>query len=344
MLVENQTTDVKITRRNINIYKSSGYSNAALGEMLTIRVEDLTRGSHTKVKVKCDYCGEIVDVAFKDYVHYKFDKYSCKNCRQAKTSEYNLKQRQEDLYNRALAFCNSQGYTLITRKEEILNSSTSAVYICPKHGMHETKIYTLICKHGCSDCAYEENAASRALSGDEVQATFIRFGYKLINKEDYTGWGDKNLKVVCPNCEKIFTTSYGSFFHRNGQRCPDCSRAESSGERAVRCFLEANNISYIPQYRFEDCRDKSTLPFDFYLNEQNILIEYDGEGHYIPIKRGSMSLDDAVECLYGVKRRDSIKDSYCIIHNIKLIRIPYWDYQNIETILTQQLELHEDIV
>ena len=127
MLVENQTTYVKITRKNIDVYKSAGYVNATLGEVLTVRVEDLTRGSQTKVKVKCDYCGKIVDVVFRDYVHYKFDKYSCKNCRQTKTSEYNLKQRQDDLYNRALTFCNSQGYTLMTRKEEILNSSTRVV-------------------------------------------------------------------------------------------------------------------------------------------------------------------------------------------------------------------------
>lgn len=31
-------------------------------------------------------------------------------------------------------------------------------------------------------------------------------------------------------------------------------------------------------------------------------------------------------------------------NGIKLIRIPYWDYDNIETILATELNIHKDIV
>ena len=39
------------------------------------------------------------------------------------------------------------------------------------------------------------------------------------------------------------------------------------------------------------------------------------------------------------KIRDTIKNIYCQQNNIKLIRIPYWDFNNIEQILKQELNL-----
>ena len=40
--------------------------------------------------------------------------------------------------------------------------------------------------------------------------------------------------------------------------------------------LQELNITYIEQYRFNDCRDRRPLPFDFYLPEYDIYIEHFG--------------------------------------------------------------------
>lgn len=342
MLVENQIFDVKITKKNIDTYKSAGYNSAALGKIISVRAEDLTKGSHQKVKVQCDYCGKIIDVAYKDYVRYKFNKYSCARCRQAKTSEYNLQQRQKSLYDRALSVCKEKRYMLLTPINEIKNANTRVKYVCPKHDVQETKIYTLILGHGCSDCAYEFKAKQAMLDCEEVYSVFAMHDCTLLNKEEYSGWSRKNLQVICPECGNVFITSYGTFIHEHGQRCPNCTSNESCGERAVRNFLESNDIKYTAQYRIDDCRNKAPLPFDFFLDDLNILIEYDGAGHYIPIPRGGMSLLEAADALVDIKHRDAIKNQYCEDHNIRLIRIPYWDFDNIESILNN--ELHEDIV
>ena len=37
------------------------------------------------------------------------------------------------------------------------------------------------------------------------------------------------------------------------------------------------------------------------------------------------------------QKRDKIKNTYCEEHGIKLIRIPYWEFKNIEEILNSQL-------
>jgi hypothetical protein len=337
MIVENQKIDVKITRRNISIYKKLGYKDIKIGDVITIGVDDLTKGSQVKVAVKCDYCGNIVMVKYRDYMHYKFDKYSCKHCKQKKTSEYNLKQRQEDLYQRALNFCNEKGYKLLTLKEDILNSDTRVLYSCPKHGVHETKIYTLITKHKCIDCSVEEVHAQKRKDVDEVYNDFKKYGGVLLNKNDYIGWNHKNLKVICHECGNVFTTSYCAFMQHEGQVCLSCSSIISKGERCIKEWLENNNINFYMQFKFNDCRNINPLPFDFYLPEYNICIEYDGEGHYMPIKRGSMSNLDAQELLDNIHYRDNIKTIYCSQRAIKLIRIPYWDFSNIQDILTKEL-------
>ena len=63
------------------------------------------------------------------------------------------------------------------------------------------------------------------------------------------------------------------------------------------------------------------------------LIEYDGEGHYQPIRRGSMTEIQALDQLELVKKHDSIKNSFCKNNNIKLLRIPYWEQDNLEYFL-----------
>ena len=73
------------------------------------------------------------------------------------------------------------------------------------------------------------------------------------------------------------------------------------------------------------------MPFDFYLPQYNICIEYDGEFHYKMI----MEYDEFI----NQKIRDTIKTVYCKENNIKLIRIPYWEFNNIENILIKELNL-----
>ena len=67
--------------------------------------------------------------------------------------------------------------------------------------------------------------------------------------------------------------------------------------------------------------------FDFAIvnnvNQIIRLIEFDGEQHYRGDIRGYWN------SLNRVKESDKIKNNYCLKHNIPLVRIPYWERQNI---------------
>lgn len=339
MLVENQTVKVTWGNRNKNWYEDKGYEFTKFGDKFNVAVDDLTDGSHVKVDVVCDYCGDIVHVAWRDYRNYKYDKYSCKHCRQKKTSENTLKQRQDYLYNRAMSVCNENGYTLLTHKSDIKTAETRVEYLCPKHGINETKIYTLMLGHGCPKCAYEEKADMAKHNPDFVEKRIAECGGVLLNKKDYDRWLTKNLIVKCPMCGEPFVTSYNSFTHHGGQFCSNCTRSHSVGENKIEEYLNDNNILFEREYRFDGCKDKISLPFDFYLPDYNMAIEYQGTQHYEPV-----DYFGGKENLEYVQKHDNIKSTYCEENAIYLLVIPYWDFDFIDEILEETLNLHEDIV
>jgi len=73
--------------------------------------------------------------------------------------------------------------------------------------------------------------------------------------------------------------------------------------------------------------EKSNKIFKNFYNYS--LIEYDGIQHYKPTF-GEKSF-------VLTKNNDKIKTKYCLDNGIKLIRIPYWEKENIEEILQKEL-------
>ena len=102
------------------------------------------------------------------------------------------------------------------------------------------------------------------------------------------------------------------------------------GEDKIIKILQEIKCNFIHQYKFNDCKDKRCLPFDFYLPDYNLCIEFDGEQHYNP-KFGK-------ENFKKTREHDKIKNNYCKSNNIKLLRIPYWEGNNMEKIIKDSLK------
>ena len=101
----------------------------------------------------------------------------------------------------------------------------------------------------------------------------------------------------------------------------------SKGERKIREILDELQIQYIQEKRFNDCRfDNGYLArFDFYLPVYNTIIEYDGKQHSI---QGNGNFDNN-EKFQTTQEHDNLKTKYCQDKNIKLIRIPFYDYNKL---------------
>ena len=120
-----------------------------------------------------------------------------------------------------------------------------------------------------------------------------------------------------------------------------CGCISSKGEARIKQYFIDNNIEYEPQYSFPDCIYIGLLRFDFAVFNNNgglmFLCEYDGQQHYEPVIFGDFTYDEAVVKYEELVQRDSIKNNYCEEHNIKILRIPYWEYDNIENILNSYI-------
>lgn len=173
---------------------------------------------------------------------------------------------------------------------------------------------------GCKKCAgkYLDNVMF-----------IIKANIKHNNKYTYPDQYIKNnedIIIICP-IHGGFKQSPNN--HLNGAGCPTCK--ESKGERDIRNYLNINEIKFVIQKKFKNCKDKKTLPFDFYLPELNMCIEFDGRQHYEMIERWG-----GEEGLIDRQKKDLIKTNYCLENNIDLLRIKY--DENIEEKLSIYLK------
>lgn len=170
---------------------------------------------------------------------------------------------------------------------------------------------------------------------------FSKEVYSISNGEyevvsEYLGT-NKKIVMFHNECNSCYETTPQKFL--SGCRCTSCN--ESKGEAEVRRILLKYELDFSKQYRFSDCRGKKyPLPFDFAVfnkNELSFLIEYDGEQHYKPITFKGIDVKKSLEQFEKCKINDSIKNDYCKRNNIKLIRIPFFEFDNIEEIIIRDM-------
>ena len=126
------------------------------------------------------------------------------------------------------------------------------------------------------------------------------------DKYDYSLVEYKNLKEKV----KIICSIHGEFEQLPNNHlskkygCPFCN--ESQGEKEIAKILTEMNIPFERQKKFEDCKNKLPLPFDFYIPSLNLLIEYQGIQHFKPVDffGGEKSFKEIIF-------RDKIKLQYC---------------------------------
>lgn len=220
------------------------------------------------------------------------------------------------------------GDTYDYTKTIYLHAMKKVIITCKIHGDFECTPNKHLTNRGCRQCGIKRTNDSKRLT----TLTFIDKANTIHNKiYDYSlvEYKQSNEKViiVCGVHGKFECTPNN---HLRGKGCPICKL--SKGEIKIKQWLDDNNIVYTPQKRFDDCRNKRPLPFDFYLPDHHTCIEYDGKQHF---NLEGWSTDEAKNIIRFqlLKQTEKIKDEYCSVNNIHLIRIPYYEFKNIETIM-----------
>lgn len=139
---------------------------------------------------------------------------------------------------------------------------------------------------------------------------------------DFTGSTTKFI-FVHSKCNMEYINTWNNI--RIGCRCKCGNNSDSHGVILIKDFLNKNRIEYEQEKRFDDCRLVKPLPFDFFIPDLNIAIEFDGNHHFYPVY--------GPDRLEKTRQADLIKDIYCKDNEIHLIRIPYTESGQIDTIL-----------
>jgi hypothetical protein len=196
---------------------------------------------------------------------------------------------------------------------------TSKTYIsvtCFIHGEFNTTPNRLLKGCGCPKCSkygFQSNTAEFV-----KKATEIHEGKYTYESTVYI----QALKKVIISCDRHGDFSQKPSAHLNGQGCPGCR--SSKGEILVERYLKSKNILFVRQRMFEDCKNKRSLRFDFWLPDFNMCVEYHGEQHFYPVKwPRRMTDEEAMTAFEYRQKNDQIKRDYCKMNGIHLIEIPF---------------------
>jgi len=360
-----ETTIVKWHPSNKKYYESKGYVFTKWKDELEVKVEDLPKGSHSEVKVKCDACGELLDIPWFTYVDNVKENgdYFCRICA---VKLFSSKKRIELMLNNnstSFAQCGINKYgedflekywdyenNLGINPWEICSSSSITVFIkCQNREYH--KSYPISCdsftRKGknirCPYCHGRKIHPKDSLGQYIIDIFGEEFLEKIWSKKnlkspfEYIPYGHQEVWWKCLNGHEDYLRRIDNSNTYNF-RCPECQY--SQGEEKIKEILKLKEVPHDSQYKFDDLigLGGGLLKFDvpiFWDKEKTqlrMLIEFDGRQHFEWVK-GFYTKEDFKKLQY----HDKLKNDYCKENKIKLIRIPYWDFDNIKDILERKL-------
>ena len=330
---------IKIEKNNEFIYIKSYFG----GEVLPNG--DIVKEKKTYAEYIHSYCGKS-NVSRTDYI-------SCDKCcgsyenSLAHHIEVELGLRLEDVWdfekNTVNPYHISKGSTktkvwIKCQNNEVnkLNKSKKKDY----HGSYEVSCANFVKGARCGYCNPKTKTEPHA---------YDSFGYYYLDKSQ--SWSPNNkispfrvakssgkkYKFICPECKNEFIRQISNASKRS-TCCGECST--SYGEKGIIAYLKENDIIYQYEKEFDGLVgiNNGSLSYDFYIPKYNLLIEYQGEQHRRFIKGFHNSYED----FDRQQEHDKRKREYAKDNNIKLLEIWYYDFDNIESILKDNIVRRND--
>lgn len=269
---------------------------------------------YDKIKIK-GKCGHIFERSWVKFIQKNVSKNYCPSCNR----KINPNRKLLDIDKYYKLFEKYDYKILENLKDGKKRKNDTKILVEDKNGYKGYLTYANL-QSRKDDCKFSPFHKTNKWSCNNIKLYFENnnINTKLVS-EQYNGI-DVPLKFVC-ECGEEFQRIFPQF--RTPYKCQKCLNSISNYEMLVENFLKHNNIYYIKQKRFKDCKDKRELPFDFYIPKLNVCIEVQGEQHYMAIVFGNYDIEKAQYFLEEQKRRDEIKRNYCIKNKIPLIELKY---------------------
>ena len=222
-MLKYENIEIKITNRIKNYYSTKHNKQYTVGDIITIKIIDLSKSSHIKVDAICDICGEEHKIFYYNYITqingYNF--YSCKKCSNEKNKEtiklkYGLYKFKKITTDEKIILiknkCNSNNYIFISFISNLITLK------CNVDNHIWTTTYRNFMKYDqkCDKCS--ENIRLTTII-NKINTKCLKMNYMFLGfeNEKYIN----NLTLLKLKCSKhTWTQSYKHFI------CCDCGCPE----------------------------------------------------------------------------------------------------------------------
>lgn len=240
MLKEKQFVVVKWNPFTQKYYQSKGYFYTKRGEAFLVKIEDLLEGSHAKVSVVCDFCGEEYKKVYKDYFAQHENGDCCQNC-QGQKSLKTGRQRYGEQY---------RGETLkeIAQKRYGVNNVAKSPEI--QQRIRETNVE----RYGVENCLLlkesqnkgKQRAKTKEVKEKRKNTNLEKYGYEyglsspvVRNKiiQSYYKNGSQKTSQQQKQLQNVLNEIYGN-----------CELNYPCGQCSLDCMVEINGIKIDVEY------------------------------------------------------------------------------------------------
>ncbi len=278
--------------------------------------------SKVKIKVECRVCGHI----WFSKPNTLLTGHGCPKC----AKRYN---RTHDEFVFELKSINPN----IDILSQFKNTGTKVECNCKVCGNHwSCTPQHLLDGVGCPKCKHIELGKARKVSNEEFIKRMKKANKNIEILSEYV-YALQKVDCRCNVCGNVWSATPANLL--NGHGCPMCN--ESKGEKKIYSYLVEKGILFETQKKYDGLlgANDGSLSYDFYLPNQNLLIEYQGIQHNRPIDFKGKGTQYSNWCFSVQKEHDKRKRDYAAENGINLLEIWYRDFENVFSILDKMIDL-----
>ena len=351
----NKTVKVKWSKRTKKHYINKGYIFTNYGDEFEVKIEDLSKGSISRLNCICDNCNKELDWGYTDYINQvKEDgKTYCQKCGTTLLGRQKINKTKLSKSKSFYDWCiESDRQDVLDRWDYELNgcspkdicysSNKKYWFKCNKYKEHKSELKKLngftSGQEGSMDCKQCNSFAQYIIDnyGDNALELYWDYEKNTVDPWEISRGCKKKVWIKCQ--EKDCHGSYEircNNFTSNNQRCPECikERKESIIEEKTKLYLEELGYEVKTEYNCSlipiNPKTNRPLPFDNEIvleNEKRLIIEVHGSQHYYIDGYYTKTEEE----LHNRQLIDRYKRIKCIQAGYNYLGLPYWMFNNNE--------------
>lgn len=227
---------------------------------------------------------------------------------------------------------------VIRYEDHLHNDKNSMVLVkCNLFGHHKKPYPQTAVSIGknniCPECAKTREYKKKA--GENLIEKINNILIEKNSSFSFFGSIDRNDKsiifyeLICKNCG---CSEWEREKYVSSVKCKVCYPNDTIGESRVIKYLNFLKLTFKKQKKFPGMKNEKELKCDFFIPKLNLIIEFDGHQHYYPVDyfKGFKSFKKTIKC-------DWIKNRYALKNRINILRIPFYEYENIEKLIDDSI-------